>query len=242
MTGPDGQPSLSEQHQSYLYDKKMVCPACSQTVTVRTVKTSQLRLVDRDTDSMAIYQDINPLFYDVCLCNECGYAAPAKQFAQPLTPAQIAYVRDKISQHWNPKNYPDVYDLDIALERFKLALLSAMVRMANHSDIAMICLKMAWIYRSEHITDLETKFLNQARNEFKTAYGKEEFPIAGMDMHTFFYIMGELSRRVQDFKEANQWFGQVISDPAAKQALKDKTRDQKDLLKKEQDALGAKEE
>ncbi|MGE5372858.1 MAG: DUF2225 domain-containing protein [Solirubrobacterales bacterium] len=226
--------SIGPSLDKYFFDKKVTCPICGDVFSVRAVKTSMLRVVSRDSDSRAVFSEINPLFYDVWLCNRCGFAAPNKHWEEDnLTNAQKALIKDKITPKWNPKNYPPEHTLEIALERYKLALLNAMVRMGLPSETAMICLKMAWILRGTGSDEQEQKYLLQARNDFRKSFGDEDFPIAGMDEPTFMYMVGELSRRVGDFTEATLWFGQVLSNPNAKQNLKERIRDMRELMAEE---------
>ncbi|NLW43953.1 MAG: DUF2225 domain-containing protein [Syntrophomonadaceae bacterium] len=225
-----GPASEKNNEAKYLFDSEVGCPVCNSRVTVKRIRRSALRLVSRDTDSMPHYQDINPLFYEIWICNNCGYAATQSSFTQPLTQAEAELIRQHISSKWRPKQYPPFYDAHIAVERFKLALVSATVRKARPIDIAMLCLKMGWVYRTMEDTDNEIKCLNQALIGLKSAYDKGPFPAAGMDESTLAFLIGELSRRVGNYQEALHYLGRVITDRTAKSALKEKARDQRQLI------------
>ncbi|NLC06605.1 MAG: DUF2225 domain-containing protein [Syntrophomonadaceae bacterium] len=216
--------------EDYLFDRTVECPVCSSKVRVRAVRKSALRVVSRDSDSMVTYEGINPLFYDIFLCNTCGYAGTEKQFTQRLLKTQIDLIKQNISSRWRPKEYPRIYDADIAIERFKLALLNCVVRKAKNSDIALLCLKLGWVYRVKGDRENEVKYLTQAQVGFKEALAKESPPIAGMDGDSVEYIIGELARRIGDYKDALFWFGRVLGNTQARQSLKDKARDQKYLI------------
>jgi hypothetical protein len=218
--------------EDYLYDKEVECPVCRTKVLVRTVKLSKLSVVSRDTDSMITYKDINPLFYEIWICKQCGHAANQNQFCRDLLREQIEAIKKNISSKWRSKEYPPIYDADIAIERFKLALYNAIVRKAKNSEIAFLCLKMGWIYRTKGDQVNEIKYLSQALIGFNRVSTNERFPIVGMDEYTAMYMIGELSRRTGDNKEALLWFGRVLTSPLAKASLKDKARDQKFLIAK----------
>lgn len=230
---------IKRTEADYLYDKTVQCPACSKKIIVRAVRSSRLRLVSRDTDSMAIYQDINPLLYDVWLCNHCGYANLQSNFAKPLSKSQLELLKKNVSTKWHPRQYADsIYSEDTALERFKLALYNAMIKQAPSSELAMICLKTAWIYRTMEDQDNEFRYLVQACKEFEKAYMEEDTLSFGMDPGTHKYLIGELYRRTADYGKALKWFGEVLVSPTVKQSLKDKTRDQKDLTLAMMNRLG----
>lgn len=231
---------VSEKNEvKYLFDSEVDCPVCRSRVTVKRIRRSALRLLSRDTDSMPIYQDINPLFYDIWICNHCGYAATQSSFSQPLTKVEAELIHLNVSSKWRPKEYPPLYDANIAIERFKLALVSATVRKARPIDIAMLCLKLGWVYRTLEDTENELKFLNQALIGLKSAYDVGPFPVAGMDESTLAFLIGDLSRRVGNYQEALQYLGRVITDRTAKSAVKEKARDLKQLIFKAQRASEA---
>ncbi len=214
----------------YLYDKKLVCPLCGSSIVVKAVRTSRLRLIKRDTDSMPVYEDINPLFYDIWLCNYCGHARMQSLFPNRLSGAESALVRENISAKWRPRDYPSVYTPQVAIERFKLALYNAMVREAKSSEIGMLYLRLAWIYRCLEDENNETACLKQACLYLEKAFQEEDPPVLGMDSPTHMYLIGELNRRLGNSDKALRWFGEVLLSPKASKMLKERTRDQKELV------------
>lgn len=214
----------------FLYDKSFVCPVCNNDVRVRSVKTGKTRLISKDTDLMPRHEPINPMFYDVAICPRCGYAALSKYFDK-IKHEQTLVIKSTITPKFKSKVYPDVYDVDIAIERYKLALLNSVVKKSKMSERAYTCLKLAWMYRLKEDSENDLKFLEQALIGFKESFTKEPFPICGMDTYTLVYLLGELSRRLGYKEDALKWFGRVIITPGVNPRLKEMARDQKDLLK-----------
>lgn len=221
--------SEEEKQRSLLYDMQVTCPVCDVNFKVRAVKTSASRILKKDSDSFIRYGVINPYFYDAWVCNSCGYSAMKNDFHK-IRSFQIDSVKQKITSRWRGKSYPDVYNIDIAIERYKLALLNYVVTEAKSSKKAMNCLKLAWMYRLKEDADNEITFLKQALDGFSDAYYNEDFPIYEMNKFTIMYLIGELNRRAGKPEEALVWFSKIITAPSAPQRLKDKTRDQKDLI------------
>jgi uncharacterized protein (DUF2225 family) len=144
---------------------------------------------------------------------------------------QLENVTRDITSRWRGKNYPNIYNVDIAIERYKISLLNYCAINAKNSSKAMNCLKIAWMYRLKDDYENEKIFLVQALEGLETAYFNESFPIYGMDRYPTMYLIGELSRRVGDNEKAMLWFSKVITTPSISPKLKDLARDQKGLIK-----------
>lgn len=218
--------------KDYLYDKEITCPVCHNVFRAKSVKTGGYRIAKVDSDFFINYNMVNPYFYDVWICDKCGYSAMKVDF-EKIKNSQIDAVKDNISKKWHKKEYPDIYDINIAIERFKLALLNYYITGSKASKKTFCCLKLAWMYRMLKDNDNEQLFLNQALEGLNAAYSQEEFPINGMNNFSCMYLLGELSRRVGKFDEANQWFSKVITAPSVDKKIKDMARDQRDLMKNE---------
>jgi len=219
-----------EKQKKLLYDCEVTCPVCNNDFKARAVKTSAARILRRDSDSFIIFDVINPYFYDVWVCDRCGYAAMKRDFNK-IRDSEINLVKEKIRPKWQPRSYPDVYDVNIAIERFKLSLLNYYVINAKASKKAMNCLKLAWMYRLLKDSENEAVFLKQALHGFNYAYFNESFPLYNMDKFTSMYIIGELNRRLGNNDESLKWFSQIITAHGVPSKLKDRSRDQRDLIK-----------
>lgn len=223
-----------EKQKNLLYNREVTCPVCGNDFKAKSVKTSAARILRKDSDSFIIFDVINPYFYDVWICNKCGYAAMKRDFNK-IRNSEIELVKEKIKPKWHPKTYPDVYDVNIAIERFKLSLLNYYVINAKASKKAMNCLKIAWMYRLLKDAENENVFLKQALEGFNSAYFNEGFPLYNMDKFTSMYIIGELNRRLGNNEESLKWFSQIITAQGAPSKLKDRSRDQRDLIKEAED-------
>ncbi|WP_195892682.1 DUF2225 domain-containing protein [Desnuesiella massiliensis] len=230
-----------EKILSMLYDREITCPVCQSRFKARSVKNSAARVMKKDSDFFIRYSQINPYFYDVWLCNICGYASMKIDFER-VKGYQIDLIQKNISIKWKGKVYPQIYDCGIAIERYKLALLNYVVMESKASSKAMVCLKIAWLYRLLEDYSSETTFLRQALEGFSEAYYSEDFPIYGMNRFTTMYLIGELNRRVENYEQALLWFSKVITTPSVPQKLKELARDQKDLIKTSIDANKEEEE
>ncbi|MEW9094417.1 MAG: DUF2225 domain-containing protein [Clostridiaceae bacterium] len=226
---------------SPLYNKSVICPVCGYAFKAKSVKSSYYRIGKKDSDFFIRYLTINPYFYDVWLCNSCGYAALKVDF-ENLKEREIKKIEKVIKARWKSREYPENYDENIAIERYKLALLNYAVIDSKSSKKALTCLKLAWMYRLLKDEENEITFLRQALEGFNHAFFNEFFPIYGMNKFTVMYLIGELHRRVGEYDNALLWYSQVITTPGVSQKLKELARDGKDLIKEEQEANQSHEE
>lgn len=213
-----------------IFDRNMTCPVCGNDIKVKSVKIGKVRMISQDTDFMPRYNNLNPLFYDIAVCPRCGYSAMIKNFGK-LKEEQIRLIKSIITPKFIPKTYPDLYDVDIAIERYKLALLNSVVKKGKNSEKAYLCLKLSWLYRLKNDEAEEKRFSEQSLIGFKEAYEGETFPIYGMDKFALIYLIGELSRRTGKNDEALRWFSMVLVSMNVNPKIKELARDQKDLIK-----------
>lgn len=221
--------------KSLLYSKTVTCPVCDDTFKTIAVKASSYRITKKDSDFFIRYSLINPYFYDVWVCNSCGYVAMKADF-NVLRSMEIDLVKKSISPKWRKRTYPEIYDVNIAIERYKLSLLNYVIINAKSSKKAINCMKIAWMYRlinTSAAKEMELKFLNQALEGLSDAYYSESFPIYGMDKYSIMYLIGELNRRTGHKEDSLIWFSNVITTPNVKQNLKELARDMKDLILEE---------
>jgi uncharacterized protein (DUF2225 family) len=219
-----------DKQKLLLYNRNVTCPVCGNSFNARAIKKSSYRILKRDSDFFIRYSIINPYFYDVWVCDDCGYAAIKNDFLH-ISDYDADTVKNKITPKWHSKNYPDVYDIDLAIQRYKLSLLNYYVIDARASKKAINFLKIAWMYRLKEDNKNEIKFLNQALKNFNAAYYNESLPICGMDRFTTMYLIGELMRRTGKEEDSLTWFSQVVTSTTASSKIKNMARDQKNLVK-----------
>lgn len=214
-----------------LYNKTVKCPVCMKNFDATKVKASACRVSSRDSDFCVFYEGINPVFYDVWVCEHCGYAAQNDKFDQ-IRPQEAKIISDNLSVRWTSRSFAGERNVEAALETFKLALFNLQLRKAKQSDIAKVCLRIAWLYRMKKDTK-ENDFLKFALNSYLDVYEKEEFPIDKLDEYTCMYIIAELSRRVGNIEESVKWFSRLIGSAEARKNPKliESAREQFQLVK-----------
>ncbi len=237
------------QEQDFLFDKTFTCPICDKEFKTRTVKIGKAKLIGTDMDLRPKYEHVDLLKYDIIMCPSCGYAALSRYF-KFITSPQAKRIKEAISSKFKPiTEYKEIYTYDEALERYKLTLANAIVKVAKPSEKAYICLKTAWLLRGKgecldkgspnYVTERkkadteEAEFLRNALDGFLAARQTESFPMCGMDEPTVDYLISVIAIRFEQFDVASKLISQIIASPTTNPRMKEKARTLKDQIVKQ---------
>lgn len=231
-----------------IFEKKYTCPVCENQFTAKTVKSGRAKLLRTDMDLRNTFDGIEPLKYEVVLCQNCGYGALAK-FFPTVGSVQRKLIKEKITPNF--KLIPeegDTYTYEQALARYNVALANAVVKMAKVSEGAYICLKIGWLCRSykesldkaaadyqshyEKLDAMEKTHMQKAYKGFIKAVQSEEFPMCGMDESTMNYLLAVLAMEEGDYGDSTKLLSQIITSSAASSRVKDRAREVKEELSK----------
>ncbi len=229
----EGTPKSQEVSlDAILYDKTYICPICDKVFTSKAIRSGKNRLMSVDTDLKPKYDRVDPNIYECIVCPKCGYAALGKAFTT-VSPKQLSWVKEQICSKYKGRDYPGILTYEDAIERYKLALLTAVVKRVKDGEKAYICLKIAWLYREINDVKKEETFLQYALTGFLNAYNNERFPIFELDELTTAYIIADLYRRFKEYDKALQWVGFVILERNVSLKLKTRGLHLKSLIREE---------
>jgi len=236
------------QEKDFILDKTFKCPVCDSSFSSKVMKTGKAKLLGTDADLRPKYEGIDAAKYDVELCPGCGYTALSRFFPN-ITAGQAKLIKEKISVNVKaPQHNGEVYSYEEAMERYKLALVCAVVKRGKTSEKAFICLKNAWLLRGykeylqenhknlELLPELEKQELEYLENAFKgflEARQAESFPICGMDETTVDYLLAVLATRFKKYDVATKLISDILSSSFANNRVKEKTRELKEQILEE---------
>ena len=235
--------------EDYLLEKEMECPVCDRKFKALLVKTGKAKRIGQEFDLRPRHESVDTIKYDVIACPNCGYAAMTKTFS-PLSNTQIKWIREQISDNFRPAETAAIetttYSYEEAIDRYKLALVAAMVKRAKLSEKAYICLKISWLRRAEikglpETTPEEKEYKKTAKEEmlgfYKQAYdgflqamSKESPPYYGMDSNTMEFMLANMAMYFKDYDKAFQLVSRLITSPNTNGRVKDKCLQLKDQI------------
>ena len=244
----------TEDETDFVFAKSVTCPVCDESFQTLTVRASKVRLVGSDDDFRPVYKGIDTIKYGVTSCPHCGYSAMNGDFIHVST-TQIRLLKEQVAAKFKPgsKDVPLLYSYDEAIDRFKLALFSSIVKRAPHSEKAYICLKLSWLYRGllEQLavcgrsTDskallsaqkAEKYYYEQALDGMTRAVETEHFPICGMNQDTFELLLAQMNYKLDHLDVASKLVARVLISKSASRHIKDKALDLKnEIIKKIRD-------
>ena len=234
------------KEETFLFDKSYECPVCYQGFKAKTVRSGKLRSLGTDRDLRPLYEQMEPLKYDVVICPHCGYAALTRFFGG-LTAGQIKAIKESISANFHPvKEEKETYTYEEALYRYKLCLANTIVKHGKVSEKAYICLKAGWLLRSmgenldsaaedynkkmQEIKEQEKDFLKNALDGLITARQTESYPICGMDEVTLEYLIAVLAMEFEKYDISSRLIYNILNTSTVNNRIKDKAREVKDEL------------
>ena len=234
------------KEETFLFDKSYECPVCYQGFKAKTVRSGKLCSLGTDRDLRPLYDQMEPLKYDVVICPHCGYAALTRFFGG-LTAGQIKAIKENISANFHPvKEEKETYTYEEALYRYKLCLANTIVKHGKVSEKAYICLKAGWLLRSmgenldpavedynkkmQEIKEQEKDFLKNALDGLITARQTESYPICGMDEVTLEYLIAVLAIEFEKYDISSRLIYNILNTPTVNNRIKDKAREVKDEL------------
>ena len=240
-------PKKEAEEKDFLLDKKLKCPVCDKNITTKMVKSGKLRRGTPDDDLRPNYNGIDINKYDVAACPHCGYAAFTKTF-EHLSSTQIKLIKENVSSKFKPveEKEEDTYSYEKAIERYKLALVNAMVKKAKLSEKSYLCLKIAWLIRAEiptlpEGTDEEKAkkkakiveyngFYQQAFDGFMKAMSSEMPPYFGIQTSTLELMLSNMAIYFKKYDIATKLVGNLITNMSTPARIKDKALDLKDKI------------
>jgi len=220
----------------HIYEKTIKCPICNKEFTTKKAKSKSIKVLKRDTDFRADYESVNPTFYGVDVCPNCGHARFESDF-NDVNEAAKKMIQDQISSKWQHKDFGNERTMNDAAEAHKLALINYNVTHYKVSTIAKVCLRLSWFYRGGD-DGLEERFAEFAMNSYEKAYSSENLDDNPKEELTILYLLGELNRRFKKYKQAMDWFGLALRSPVINddkylsELVKEQMRLAKDEFKK----------
>lgn len=194
-----------------LYDKNFECLFCKKPFFSKRLRSKFIKVTRLDTDFSPIYQSegLNPLLYHIQVCPVCGFSF-SDDFSAYFPPGTRETIEDKVCSRWVPHNFSEKRSIQQAIETYKLAIYCGTLKKEKHIILAGMYMRIAWLYRSLKNDEQEQRFMKLAVKEYEDSYFNDDYRGTTISEVKLFYLIGELSRRMNDRQKAVQYFSRVI--------------------------------
>ena len=234
----------------YLLLKSVRCPICDGTFRTPVIKTGKARRKDPDLDLRPRFEGIDTNKYDIASCPKCGFTAMHRYFGH-LAPVQVKLIREGVVAKFKTPPAKAITELEVisydtAIDLYKIALYTSVVKKGKNSEKAYTCLKIAWLLRGkieELSVDKEKNqaaieacekdyatFYQQAFDGFVKAMTSENYPMAGMDQSTMDLLIAAIAYNLGQYEYAARFVSQLIVSHTAPSNVKNRAHDLKEKI------------
>lgn len=234
------------EEKDFLLERVIECPVCSQKFHTLVMKSGKAKRLEPDADLRPNFEGIDSIKYDVAVCPHCGYAALNKNFMH-ISETQVRWIKEGL-KNFKPveDTSSETYTYERAVDRYKLALVSTIAKHGKMSEKSYICLKIAWLRRSEYkeinedtseqkekkqnVLEEYNGFYKQAYDGFTKAVSTENAPYEGMDDSTVEFMLAHMAIYFKDYSTASKLVAKLLTSPNTPRKVKDKCVDLKDEI------------
>ena len=213
-----------------VFEKSYVCPVCDEDFKNVTVRTGKCRRVGTYLDLKPIYEPFHMEYYDIVLCDKCGYAALSYRF-ETVRQIHINDLKEATKDFKNIGNKIAFTEED-AIFRYKQALKCSIAKKEKLSERAFLELNIAWIYRDLKDKEHEKEFILASYNDFVAAISKNDFEVERLSNAAVFFIISNLAYRLGNLKSAAVLLRYARNEKTTNVDLKNKMDIFMDILRK----------
>lgn len=243
-------PAVVPKEEDFLFLKSFTCPVCEKYFKSPVLKSGRARRKEPDLDLRPRFEHIDVNKYDVVSCPKCGFTAIQRNFG-PMAPVQVKLIKEGVCQKFSTPPAKEIKELqtldyDTAIDLYKIALYTSVVKRGQNSEKAYICLKTAWLIRGkmEELAKEPEKnkeailacrqdyqsFYTQAFDGFVKAMTSERYPMCGMDQHTVDLLIAAMAYNLGKYEYASRFVSELIVSKTAGANIKKRAHDLKEKI------------
>jgi len=210
---PETQEKDSENKDTF-YKRKFICPLCLK--PFKTLKPRQKYIVveKADDDFCLYYKSVNPLYYEINVCPNCGYSFNSSTYS-PVKDELKQAINKILSEIWEGNNYCGLRTLEEAIRTFKLAIDCQRQMGADDATMGRFFLKLGWLHRYLKDKEQEHRNLEKALYHLSRSFETSTSEDPKEEINLMF-LLGQLHLILGDEKGSINWFVNIVQHPERK--------------------------
>jgi uncharacterized protein len=205
-----------------LWNKKLKCPFCGGEFETTRLRSSVIKIKEKESDFGNIYEGECAYFYAVTACPHCTFAAQNKDFDSIRAHSEPKVMKASRQIKEGNKKKPDIFGLgtstpEVAIKRHELAI--AFMRLRVYGDLgvmAVLHLHLVWILRLMKDHPREQAALAEAAKAYEEFFDKGSKLPENLGEPGVLYLIGELNFRQEKYKEARRFFERALASKELK--------------------------
>lgn len=212
-----------------LWKKQFTCPVCHNKFQADSVKTSKLSLLEVHDDMRKIYEDVDPIHYDIVTCPACYYSSFGYCFGQPVKECKSALSALHHLKDSSKIDFSQLHD-DVIFIQYYLAIFCAKNFLYQSSmQIAKMFMRLAWLFSDDKNQDMEREALENALKYYNDSY--MELDLAPEQDQQVCMIIGEINFKLHNIDEAKQYYFRAKMNKEGIPALRRQAEDRLQEIK-----------
>ncbi|MGE5416040.1 MAG: DUF2225 domain-containing protein [Acidobacteriota bacterium] len=200
----------TDDHEIYLFDKRIECPVCDKLFDVKMLRNSRLKLQKVDPDFRQRYEDIEPMWYMPFVCPHCLYADLNTTFNQVSDTARKSILKESPELRKRIDfSFSQPRTIDQVLMAYYLVLHWLETTAPDANSLAKVWLRLAWLYRDLQEEEPAHLATDQAYEYFKQTYEKGR-GLSQEQEQRLAILLGELSLAKGELKTAYEYLSKAV--------------------------------
>jgi uncharacterized protein (DUF2225 family) len=193
------------------YDKQVQCLHCEAKFPSTKIRSSFVKVDRYDKDFCPNYQseELNPLFYHVFVCPQCGFSF-TDDFSKYFPPKTKEEIKNNVSDRWVHQDYGKQRTVRQAIDSYKLAAYCAEIKKEKKVTIAGLYMRIAWLNRKMKNKEQEQRFITFALHNYLECYINSDYHSSQMSELKIMYLIAALSHQIGETEQAIMYLSKVI--------------------------------
>ena len=200
-----------ENTKKWTYIKKIICPLCAVEIQTLVAKTDNIQEESVDTDMCIRYRLVNPTYYYVVVCRNCGYAF-LESSMEKFRPAKAKLVKQQLAGIRSYEDFSGVRTIDDAIVTYRLGIACQSMAGAKDFIIGRMYMLMSCLLRQREMHQEENESMKKALEHLEKSYSLESSANSKAEMNLI-YLIGEIYGRMGKTAKAVDWLRKIVVHP-----------------------------